>query len=265
MTSNKRTCAFCGVKNNLSREHIFPNGIIKKFEYEMLSYNDKSNKIFRTDMVVKDVCETCNNGILSKLDSHFVQLFEKNMQKPIYPGHCVEFEFEYNFLLRELLKISFNSARASSDGFKAVKALRKYVPYILGHVSEAPGIMLRLQIVTSAKPINSETHQIERMMEAELLRSCKIEYRGPQHFNFLIRLVAINSFWFYIFLPLQSVSQNKKARFLAGFLEFFHLKGVPIINSMNSVSIPREKTTYMHPNLFEGLNDKRAYLQQYQA
>mgnify|MGYP005990257315 CR=1 FL=1 len=258
MTHQGRVCAFCRDQKNLSREHIFPNGVIRKFEYDMLSYTDKSDKMFKADLVVKDVCESCNNGTLSKLDSSFVQLYEDFIRTPLLPGSNAEFNFDYNLLLRELLKISFNSARASADGFKAVKALKKYVPYILGKVHEASDVMLRLQIVTSSKKLNTKTNKFEGMMEAELLRSCKIDYKGPQHSSFIIRLVALNSFWFYLIVPLKKISASKEEAFLSGFLDFFNLKGVPLDNTMNSVSIPKEKTTYMHPNLFEGLGDKRA-------
>src|SRR3990167_3011885 len=258
MTTQKRTCAFCGEQKNLSREHIFPNGVIRTFRHDMLSYTDKSDKMFKAALTVKDVCESCNNGSLSQLDSCFIQLYKNFMQTPLLPGSNAEFNFNYNLLLRELLKISFNSARASADGFKAVNALKKYVPYILGKVSEAPDVMLRLQIVTSSKQLNTKTNQIERMMEAELLRCCKIDYKGPQHSFFIVRLVALNSFWFYLIVPLKNVSTSKKEAFLTGFLGSSNLKGVPLASSMNSVSIPKEKTTYMHPNLFEGLNTKRA-------
>jgi hypothetical protein len=258
MTDKGRACAFCGDKNNLSREHIFPNGVIRRFEHEMISYGDKSDRMFKADLVVKDVCKHCNNGALSKLDSCFVKFYEDFIRTPLLPGSTAEFNFDYNLLLRELLKISFNSARASADGFKAIKALKKYVPYILGKVHAAPDIMLRLQIVTSSQKLNTETNKFEGMMEAELLRSCKIVYRGPQHSLYIIRLVALNSFWFYLIIPIKKVSASKKDVFLSGFTDFFNLKGVPLDNTMKSITIPKEKTTYMHPNLFEGLGDKRA-------
>ncbi|GGP76602.1 MULTISPECIES: hypothetical protein [Shewanella] len=258
MESKKKCCAFCGVQKKLSREHVFPNGVIRKLEEGMLSLNDKSDKVFKADLVVKDVCEPCNNGILSEIDGRFVKLFEDNMLQPIQPGDNVEFEFNYNDLLRELLKISYNSARASADGFKAVAALRKYVPYILGKVNDAPDVMLRLLIVTSSNRLNTETNQIEGTMEARLLRSCKVSYNGPQHSNFMIRLLAFNSFWFYLIIPLKPVSSSKIEVFINGFMDSYHLTGIPICKTMKSVSIPKEKTTYMHPSLIEGMSRKRA-------
>ncbi|GGX54491.1 hypothetical protein [Saccharospirillum salsuginis] len=256
MVSKKRSCAFCGEQNNLTREHIFPNGVIRTYEEALLSLNDKSDRYFKADLVVKDVCESCNNGALSVIDGYFVKLFESHMHPPLLPGDSAEFEFNYNYLLRELLKISYNSARASADGFRAVAALRKYVPYILGNVSYTPDVILRLQIVTSSKRFNTHTNQIDGTMDAELLRSCKISYNGPQHSNFMIRLIALNSFWFYLIIPLKSVSSSKKETFINGFKDNIRLSGVPINSTMDFVSIPKEKTTYMHPGLLESMSRK---------
>lgn len=253
MGSQEKLCAFCRTNNNLSREHVFPNGVIRKFETEMLSYNDQANKVFKSDLVVKDVCENCNNGALSEVDCKFVKLFEENMLEPLQPGDDLEFKFDYNDLLKALLKISFNSARASSDGFKAVAAMKKYAPYILGKVIEPPNIMIRLQIITSSKKLNTETNKVEGMLKAELLRSCKVKYNGPKHSNFMIRLVALNSFWFYVIFPLKPVSTSKMNSFLEGFLKYNHLSGVSIDRNMSLVNIPKEKTTYMHPQLLEGM------------
>lgn len=254
----QRSCAYCSSLKNLSREHIFPDGVIKRFDENMLSINDKSDKVFKSDLVVKDVCETCNNGVLSNLDNKFIQLFEDNMLQPLDPGDSVEFNYNYDDLLRVLLKISYNSARASKDGHKAVAALRKHVPYILGKVDSASGVTLRLQIVTSSKRFNTETNQVEGIMQAKLLRSCKVSYNGPQHSNFMIRLLAFNSFWFYMIIPLKPVSLAKINTFVDGFVSSYHLSGIPLGKETKTVKIPKERTTYMHPNLLEGMRRKQS-------
>ena len=257
MDASKRKCGFCSSIDDLTREHIFPNSVLKRYE-DMLSINDKSDKAFKADLVVKDVCGTCNNGVLSDLDSKFIALFDKYMHIPALPGDSVEFEYDYNDLLRELLKISYNSARASSDGIKAIKALRKYVPYILGKVNAADDVMLRLQIVTSSKKLNTITNEVEGMMEAKILRNGKIPYDGPQKSNFIIRLVAFNSFWFYLIIPIKKVSLTKRQNFLDGFTNWRIQPGVPLVQNQGLLSIPREKTTYMHPDLRTGMIRKNA-------
>lgn len=258
MGTSKRKCAYCGTAENLSREHIFPASIIKRYEDDLISVSDKSDKAFKADLVVKDVCKSCNNGILSSIDSQLLNIFVKYMHSPVQPGDSVKLSFDYNTLLRALLKISYNSARASSDGIKAVSTLKKYIPFILGKTKSAPSIILRLQIVTSAKKFNTETNKIEGMIEANILRSAKIPYDGPQKANFIVRLVALNSFWFYLIVPVKKVTESKRQSFLTGFKTWGIQPGVPITINMSTIHIPKEKTTYMHPTLLSGMIRKNA-------
>jgi hypothetical protein len=258
MGVSKRKCAFCSTSENLSREHIFPSSVIKRFEKDFLSINDKSDKVFKADLVVKDVCETCNNGVLSDLDSGFIKLFDKYMHEPILPGEGAEFHFDYNELLKSLLKISYNSARASSDGLKAITAMRKFVPYIMGKTNVIPDVMLRLQIVTSSKKLDANTLVQQGMFEAKILRSAKLQYDGPQKSNFIVRLVAFNSFWFYLIIPTKKVSVSKKQTFIQGFEQQMNLSGIPLSCDIERIKVPKERTTYMHPSLLSGMRRENA-------
>jgi len=254
----KRKCAYCNSPENLTREHIFPGSIIRRYDEEMLSLNDKSDKTFKSDLVIKDVCKLCNNGILSELDSKFYDIYDKYMHSAVLPGESADLLYDYNSLLRILLKISFNSARASADGIKAVNTLKKHVPYILGKRTVAPNVMLRLQIVTSARRLNPTTNEVIGMFEARLLRNCKVTYDGPQKSNFNVRLIAFNSFWFYIILPTKQVNKTKKRAFLEGFKNWVVQPGVPISPNKTYIKIPAEQTTYMHPSLLSDIARKSA-------
>lgn len=205
-----KKCAYCGGVEKLSREHVFPNGIIQRFNEKLVSYNDKTDVSFKGDLVIKDVCSSCNNGTLSELDAYLCSVYDQCMSLAILPGKDVTLAYEYDQLLRSLLKISFNSARGSSNGSKAVKAYRNLIPYIVGDVLAAPNVMLRLQIVTSAKRYNTDTKQIDGLLKAQLLRSAKIAYDGPLKSRFIVRLVAINSFWFYLIVPTKPITASKK-------------------------------------------------------
>lgn len=251
-----RECAFCGTSENLTREHIFPSGVILQYEGSLISVTDKSDSYFRSDLVVKDVCACCNNGALSQLDSEFTSLFKAYMATPIAPGDEAKINFNYNSLLRFLIKVSYNSARASSDGKEAIDALRRYVPFILGKESSAPNVMLRLQIFTSAKKFNIETRKVEGIVEASILRSAKIPYDGPQCRSFIVRMVAFNSFWFYLIVPIDTASQLKRERFIKGFLNWAIQPGIPLSPTISSLVIPVKKTTYIHPSVLDGLYRK---------
>ncbi|MFH1217259.1 MAG: hypothetical protein V1706_12225 [Pseudomonadota bacterium] len=258
MNQSQRNCAFCGTNENLTREHIFPNSILRSHEKRLLTINDKNDKVFKGDLVVKDVCKNCNGGILSYLDKELLGVYREFMHEPIAPGSSAKLVFDYNLLLRVLLKVSYNSARASSDGQRATAALKKLVPYIIGDNSVAPNVMLRLQIVTSANKYNIVTEKIEGTLDAVVLRNCKIDYDGPQSSSFVLRLVAINSYWFYIIISNSNINNQRKKSFLANFKNWIINPGVPINRNSSEIIIPREKTTYIHETLLEGMKRKIA-------
>lgn len=70
-----KNCAYCGKSEKLTKEHIWPNTLIKKYE-DLLTYNKNQNKFYKGDAVIKDVCSECNNIHLSKLDSYLSGLFD---------------------------------------------------------------------------------------------------------------------------------------------------------------------------------------------
>lgn len=257
LSSKTKKCAYCGSVEALTKEHIFPGGIIQRLDEDLISYNDKSDTTFKADLVIKDVCSSCNNGVLSSLDNYLCSVYDQCMSSAILPGKDAELLYEYDLLLRSLLKISFNSARGSSDGSKAVNAYRSLIPYIVGRVSKTPNVMLRLQIVTSAKRFNAEINQVEGLLEARLLRSAKIAYDGPLRSIFIVRLVAINSFWFYLIVPTKPVSEGKKRAFIKGFESWQYIHpGIPVSPHERQLHIPVEKSTYIHDSLFAGLKRK---------
>jgi len=247
-----KECAFCGNSAAMTREHIFPASIISRYS-DLISTNDKTDFGFRSDLTIKDVCGPCNNGALSKIDSQFLEIFDMFINEPIAPGRNAEIAFDYNLLTRFLLKVSYNSARASATGQKETEILKRYVPYILGQVSSALDILLRLQIWTSAKKLDASTGQITGLVEARFLRSAKIAYHGLYSENFIIRLIAFNSFWFLLIVPVKPTSKIKRKRFLKGFENWMPNPGVLISPHHDKINVPANKTSFIHPSLLNGM------------
>jgi len=210
---------------------------------------DKNEYHFKGDPVIGDVCDKCNNGILSQLDAHFVTSFKNQMLTPLKPGDEITFEYEYDLLLRELLKISYNSARASNGGYDARTTLEKYIPFIINGNGKVDGIILSLLIVTSANRINVETGNYEEPLEPYLLRSTSISGLNLNYSNYIIRMVAFNSFWFFLLIPKRLVTSKMKKKFWDEFKSKTHLHGVLLKKGDASIKITKDKTTYLHPDL----------------
>lgn len=244
-----KNCAYCGVACQPTREHIWPKTLIEKNEMTH-AYSQKTNKIFLGEPVIKDVCSTCNNVKLSKLDSYLSLLFDVHLNTVIKPGECVNFSYSYDFLLRALLKVSFNASRAAGVD-ENTKIHNKFIKYILddGYSSR---IMLRLQIVTSSHKINIDSDERSDFIP-RLFRCGCVSYDGPLAHRFLIKLIAINSYWFYLIIPFKSEPEHKWREMLNGFSTWRIQPGLVVDPKLSTLHIPVNKTTYFVPDLLGAL------------
>jgi hypothetical protein len=128
-----------------TREHVIPDW-----------YNDTPGEAetfsaraplthLKGDLIVRDVCGRCNNGVLSGLDGYGKELYERYFAASVYAGETVTFDYDGDRLLRWLLKLSYNSARAQNAD---VRVLREYRKVMLGEVPVPDRIRCWLHLVT---------------------------------------------------------------------------------------------------------------------
>jgi hypothetical protein len=216
------------------------------------TYNQRNNSFFAGDPVIKDVCANCNNIKLSQLDSYLSSLFDLHFKEILKPGEPATISYSYDLLLRSLLKISYNASRAFGNE-KNTKTHAKFSKFILdgGYFSQ---IMLRLQIVTASKRVNLESGN-ESEFSPKQLRCAQIAYDGPLAHRFLIKLVAINCYWFYLIIPFKTEREHKWREMLDGFSRWRIQPGVLVDPKLSTLHIPVEKTTYFHPHLLGALGN----------
>lgn len=82
-----KKCAYCGELlgtpfRSKTDEHIIPDSLLKLYPEQDISINNKSSFVDNRGMTISDVCSSCNNGILSELDSYGKQLIESNFYIP---------------------------------------------------------------------------------------------------------------------------------------------------------------------------------------
>lgn len=63
-------CAYCDNTGKMSREHVIPAGFIEHMEPKKgITFLEKApTKVIDAEIVIKDVCSSCNNGFLFVLD-----------------------------------------------------------------------------------------------------------------------------------------------------------------------------------------------------
>lgn len=98
----------------------------------VVGWNDNVKKMIPAEQTIRDVCSTCNNGPLSQLDDYGkTVLGDAHILDANFVARTAQLIYDYDMLLRWLLKISFNSARRT--GAQSAM-LEPFAPYILaGH------------------------------------------------------------------------------------------------------------------------------------
>src|SRR5262245_1847826 len=145
-----RHCAYCGSDGPLTREHLWPESLHRRLievSDEKLNkfWDRRTGKIIQGEPTLRDVCASCNNGLLSSLDSYICEVFDRSLVHIPQRFEKVTFEYDYHRLKRWLLKMCFNSARMNSSADALV--FPPLLPYLLGE-SESVGrsVLLYVQL-----------------------------------------------------------------------------------------------------------------------
>jgi hypothetical protein len=193
-----KECAYCGLPRRMSREHIWPNGFLRRGSFG-LKYSSRAGRTFEGDLIVKDVCEVCNNGPLSELDAYACDLYDTNFGH--FPEHFtpVRFEFEYSRLTRWLLKIAFNSARA--QGHDDARLLGAYRPAILSEGDNCPLYVNVCIALVGPGILTFPDGRPAKKIHPEAARSGPIIVPGVDGYQHVsTRMVMINGYFFTLVL-----------------------------------------------------------------
>jgi hypothetical protein len=198
----EQRCAYCGLVGPLSREHVWPRGIIKRTPDYNARYFGKADKVLSAELVIKDVCSTCNNGILSSLDEYGCRLFDDYFHDPKIGTRPVNFRYNYDRLLRWLLKISYNASRSVGVD---TEHLCRCVPYVVGTDDTIKDTWLFAMLV---RPFERMVDGEHKVVPAYGIRATRVEPANKRPLPFVIRLVALNAFYFFIVLAKEGETAN---------------------------------------------------------
>lgn len=151
-----KKCAYCGkelTKKNRTKEHIIPNGLIKLFPNQNITFTpDKAYKD-NFGQSISDVCQSCNGGVLSDLDTYGVNLIKTYFLKTYNLHDILNVNFDCDKLSRWLIKIAYNDARISKEG---VNWFIKNMDYILGKSSSHSNFSILAGINVDMNPLGEE-------------------------------------------------------------------------------------------------------------
>lgn len=204
-------CAYCGpTDRKLTREHIIPHFIYDYYEknnYKISGWNEFAKKTVGGQFTIKDVCERCNHVLLGKLDSHASQFLRQHgILTDVFLQKNIELVYDYDMLLRWILKLSFNAMRI--DGLHS-HIFSNSINYILH--SDPAGMRDFEVVVQLLSPAQHSAEEVIRLQKIGIpLSPCgktnpliarvgKVHIAGSKG-GFITRTVIIGALVFYLFI-----------------------------------------------------------------
>lgn len=197
-----RECAYCGCNGRLTREHIWPKGIIDRVNYKTRFTGQ--GKVISGELTIADVCATCNNGPLADLDAYICELYDRYFFQFHDRGSEVEFEYDWTKLGNWFLKASFNAARAAKNE-RDTKILSQFTQLIRGIDRRQPDLAIWADLTEPsyvASQAESGIFTAKQILPA-MVRFMRIQIPDTQLSRYTLRVIAINSFYFYIAIPVE--------------------------------------------------------------
>lgn len=157
-----KLCAYC--KNILGTpqhaktdEHIIPASLINLFPEQDITYNCNKIYVDNRGVTISDVCQTCNNGFLSALDSYGKNIITEYFYKPFeYKDYNTPFsiKLDSDLFTRWILKIIYNEQRSNNIENSVINSS---IPFIRGLNNQCPNnISIFLGIHINLNPIPEE-------------------------------------------------------------------------------------------------------------
>jgi len=198
-------CAYCGSVGKLSKEHVWPSCFLERLEGNHAHFSPKSGRVHGGDYIVCDVCEQCNNEKLSPLDSYFCRLYDLYFSNPRGPNEEVLFEYDYDLLARVLLKIAYNTAR--SAGSETSPFIRT-TDYILYGNKRPTGISIIGELVSPTFVVDPKDPAHMKEIRPTMYRSALCQLKTPHGYAVLLRIIAVNSFFFHLLITREPSNQT---------------------------------------------------------
>lgn len=190
-------CAYCDNTGKMSREHVIPAGFIEHMEPKKgITFLDKApTKVIDAEIIIKDVCASCNNGYLSVLDSYALNLILKYNDKISLKTKKIQFKYNYDLLTRWLLKVCYNSAR-TNDSYHDVSLYEKNVDYIMDRGPAQNDIVVYTMYMGAEMEFNHMKK--DRKYDIDWFRIGSFKVLDEMTFYSANRVIMINSLAFLV-------------------------------------------------------------------
>lgn len=148
-----RQCAYCETTEDLTNEHVVPDFYHDAFgETISIVKTHADEKAVSNPQVIGDVCANCNNVALSPLDEYLAALTKKYFSTIVHSADRVRFEYDFDLLLRALLKVAYNVARTRNWPIAVFREAREFIS---GRERRPSGFRVFLQLLVPTPARNT--------------------------------------------------------------------------------------------------------------
>lgn len=241
-TLKMKKCQYCGLAAEMTREHVIPSWYYKgRNSKSGAGFSEKAKgKLVAGELKIGDVCRQCNNGPLSALDGYGKDLYARHMAHSTNTRTSQNFIFDYNLLVRWLLKLSYNSSRMTGND---VEILSEYRDIILGTAAIPPNLRVILKCVAptvlrNGLPLPANAEDLDATHRPDWFRIGAFRVPGFDTAHWALRHVSINSYFFQIFVPSQASPPT--ASDMSSLLDALERDSDPYVNldSKGEVQLP---------------------------
>lgn len=211
------SCVYCKQEKPLTREHILPSFIYKYQKStgnsKLLEWREKPQKMVEGEAVIKDVCADCNNVTLSALDDHAKQILNKaGVFTPRFMKKAVDLEYNYDLLSKWLLKVSFNSSRASGihEGI-----FEKYRELIINKSTDHSNFIIAAGLLNQLKLNEKERVAYGKDLDADEEGyanpfTARVSWAPQTYSRFSIKQIVIGAIIFHVVDFYDETPRNEK-------------------------------------------------------
>ncbi|WP_213712428.1 hypothetical protein [Cedecea lapagei] len=233
------TCIYCGQEGKMTREHILPS-FIYEYQYstaagKTIGWQEKSQKMIHGEAKIKDVCFHCNNVVLCDLDGYVKNMLERSgFFTECFLKDKVTIDYNYSLLSRWLLKVAFNSSRASE---KKLPFFDKYKDVILGKSANFSGFAISSGLFKPLKLTPSEMKKYSHNFKAHSSGYAnpffgRISWAEFESTEYSVKQIVIGAAIFHVLAFKDDLHRDRKKGLVNEYLEV--CKGMTLIRKNKS-------------------------------
>lgn len=205
-----KECAYCGSSTSkITKEHVINKAFLDKFYNLSLRYANCYDKITANYLIVRDVCNVCNNKILSVYDEYFLYFYENHYSENQFkPNDTIEIRYNYKKISKWILKTLYNLERKNEINF-VEPFFYNFKEYIIHDNVINNNFCIYLELLSDVS--EEEIISVKKYKpEIEIPKKLDMFKLGTQFFKYgkieFVKYIISSNFVFHVFTDFENIN-----------------------------------------------------------